>query len=386
MNTGRPLDADEIDWGGELAALEDWRANILPASNGSGSKHSAHVQTLPLMADVSIPAAETLLAFVARLRDRVHPPDVVPGLVPGIGITMPHGQPRSLKTWFELEICRACTMADDAFGLERFRVTEPVPAWYTTEEDPELEIRDRLACLFAGRGASSFPDVFHVSVQRSIDLDDPAWQTSAIRYAVNHGIKAWVVDPIRASSGAVDQGPRDVKPLAAFLRKFIRETGAIVMIGHHDTKPPVATPDNRARPQRASGGGIFSIADAPIQLERLGLESRAIVTPSHYKFAVAPDPFVIALEADDPKRPTWVRIQGADASTGNADELVLHDKILDYLREHPSTSGSKIALGIHARKDPTLAALDDLRAKGLTDYYQRGQARLWFVVAAEAMS
>ena len=34
--------------------------------------------------------------------------------------------------------------------------------------------------------------------------------------------------------------------------------------------------------------------------------SRTILAPSHHKFSTAPDPFVIVLEADDPKRPTWV--------------------------------------------------------------------------------
>jgi hypothetical protein len=372
------LQVDDIDWAGDQAALDDWRASILPSGNGQG----VH----PVEADVSIPAAETLPAFVARLRDRVHPPDVVPGLVPGLGITMPHGQPRTLKTWMIMEICRAASTADAAFGLDRFRVPAPIAVWYVTEEDPEIECRDRLESLFGGRDQSVFPDCFHLSIQRSIAFDDPAWQTSMIRYAINNGIRVFAVDPVRASSKAVDQGPREIAPLAAFLRKFMRETGAVVIVGHHDTKPQAATADNRAKPQRASGGGIFSIADAPIHLERLGLDSRSIVTPSHYKFAMAPNPFVITLEADDPKRPTWVRIQGSDASTGEADELVLHDKILDYLREHPSTSGSKVSLGIHARKDPTLAALEDLRERGLTDYFQRGQAKLWFVVASEATS
>lgn len=356
----RTLHADELRWGWDDQSPE-------------------HV---PLV-DVSIPAAETLPAFFARLRDRVHPLDIVPGLVPGIGITMPHGQPRSLKTWSILETCRAASVADAVFGLERFRVPAPLHVWYITEEDPEIEIRDRLDCLFAGRGATAFPDNFHVSIQRSIAFDDPAWQLATIRYALNNGIQLLAVDPIRASSAAVDQGPREVQPLGAFLRKFMRETGAVILVGHHDTKPQPSTPDTRAKPQRASGGGIFSIADSPIHLERLGLDSRAIVTPSHYKFSVAPDPFIVALDADDPKRPTWVRIQGAETTATDALQLAMHDKVLAYLREHPSTSGSKVATGIRAGKDPTLTALDALRGQGLADFYQRGQAKLWFAASTE---
>ena len=94
----------------------------------------------------------------------------------------------------------------------------------------------------------------------------------------------------------------------------MRETGSAVVLGHHDTKPIAGKPDERAKPQRASGGGIFSIADAPIHAELVGPGSRTILTPSHYKFSTAPDPFVIQLEADDPKRPTWVRLRGEDTT------------------------------------------------------------------------
>ena len=126
--------------------------------------------------DDSIVVAERLPAFIARLRETIHPPDIIPLLVPGAGITMPHGQPRSLKTWFGLECACAASSADAAFGLERFRVTRPIETWYLTEEDPEIEIRDRLECLFTGRGASAYPANFHLSVQRLIQLDDPQWQ------------------------------------------------------------------------------------------------------------------------------------------------------------------------------------------------------------------
>ena len=181
-----------------------------------------------------------------------------------------------------------------------------------------------------------------------------------IRYARSAGIKFLIIDPIRASSAAVDQGPREIRPLAAFLRLFMRETGAVALISHHDTKPVVGKPDDRAKPQRASGGGIFSIADAPIHVERIGVDSKAIVTPSHYKFSMPPEPFVISLKADDSKKPTWVRLEGESTTAGDAIQLALHEKVLTYLTEHPGTSGSKVATGIHAGKGPTLTALEDL--------------------------
>ena len=152
------------------------------------------------------PIAERLPAFMARLRDRERPPDIIPELVGSIGITMVHGQPRALKTWTLQEMAVAAACGDAAFGLERFQVAAPVETWRITEEDPELEERDRVSCLLAGRGVAQPPDTLHVSVQRSIVLDDPEWQTRTILYGRKHNIKLTFIDPIRASSAAVDQG------------------------------------------------------------------------------------------------------------------------------------------------------------------------------------
>jgi len=303
--------------------------------------------------------------------------------VPGVGMTMVHGQPRSLKTWTLDEAGLAAACGDAAFGLERFRVAEPIATWKITEEDPQLAVRDRFRCLLAGRGLTTAPDTFHLSVQRSIALDDPAWQSRMIDYGRTNKIRVTIVDPIRASSGAVDQGPREIRPLAAFLRLYMRETGSVLVLGHHDTKPIAGKPDERAKPQRASGGGIFSIADAPIHAELVGPGSRVILTPSHYKFSTAPDPFVIVLEADDPKRPTWIRVRGEHTTAAIASEVALHERILEYLRAHPGTSGSAVAKGIHVSKADALNALDALRLGKLVDYYKRGQAQLWSVLSKE---
>jgi hypothetical protein len=325
------------------------------------------------------PWVERFPAFCLRLRDRVLPPDVVPGLIPSVGLVMAHGQPRSLKTWVAQELARATSTGTAAFGLARFAVPAPRQTWYVTEEDPEVEIRNRFTCLYAGTQTSE-PEALHVSVQKAIAIDDPAWQRRMITYAQDAQIAFTIIDPVRSSSEAVDQGPRELKPLAAFLRTFMRETGSALLLIHHDVKPLAGKSDDRARPQRASGGGIFSIADAPIHTELIGA-SQTMLTPAFYKFAIAPAPCLVTLSADDPKRPTWVRLTGEDTTATTATELVLLAKIRDYLRDHPGTSGSKVATGIHANKAQTLAALELLFAAGEADCYQRGQARLWSLIA-----
>lgn len=356
-------------------ALEDCEVEVIARSIGRYAPAAEAGSGLP---DV---IAERFSTFCDRLRTRVAPRDVVPGLVPGFGITMLHGQPRALKTWTAQEIARACSTGSPAFGLERFSVDDAGPTWYCTEEDPELETRDRFGCLFAGRGEAP-SDLLHVTIQKSLNLDDPTWQNRMIEYALREAIKLSIIDPIRAASAAVDQGPREVRPLALFLREFMRATGSAVLLVHHDTKPIAGKADDRARPQRASGGGIFSIADAPIHAELISATgSQTLLAPTAYKFSTAPEPFIVTLEADRPKNPTWVRIQGADTAAAAATELLLHERIREHLRDHPGASGSQVAHSLHARKDQVLAALDQLERRGILTYQRRGQARLWSVLS-----
>jgi hypothetical protein len=84
------------------------------------------------------PFAERFPAFYARVSAQRLPPDIVPHLIPGMGITMIHGQPRDMKTLCRQEITRAASTGDAAFGLEQFRVAAPVVTWVLTEEDPAI--------------------------------------------------------------------------------------------------------------------------------------------------------------------------------------------------------------------------------------------------------
>ena len=164
----------------------------------------------------------------------------------------------------------------------------------------------------------------------------------------------------------------------------MRETGSIWILGHHDVKPLAGKPDDRPKPQRASGGGIFSIADSPIHVERLGtIGSRAIFTPSFYKGSATPDPVIVELTTDDPKRPTWAVLRGDTSSAPDADGVALHQQIRDYLREHPGATGSAVAKGLHRGKAQALAALEQLHRTDEVMFVQRGQARLWSLLARE---
>ena len=105
-----------------------------------------------------------------------------------------------------------------------------------------------------------------------------------------------------------------------------------------------------------------------------------MLTPSHYQFAVAQDPFIVSLATDDTKRPTTARLIGESSTAASGGQLEMHEKILAYLREHPGTTGSGVAKGIHANKEWVLDALDTLEANGAITHVSKGQGNYWSVV------
>jgi hypothetical protein len=352
-----PLPADEVATIAAHAAAQPDRVDFVPA---------------PVPDDaVDVIIAESAPAFLARLDTSDRPPDLVAQLIPGIGSGMTFGHPRTMKTLTLLDLSLACATGTPPFQLAHLQVPRAISVLYVSEEDPAVEVRDRLRALANGRGIE-MPDRLHVSIQRSIDLDDATWQHRLIDYVRTHGIALAIVDPARGSTAAVDQGPRELKPFADFLRHFQRETGAVWWLGHHEVKPPKdGSADTRARPQRASGGGLFSIVDSPLHAERVD-DARVLLTPAGYKFSTAPDPFVIRLEADASSRPTWMRLVGESSTGTDAVRLAL-------LTDHAGLSGTKVAQHLRRNKVDVLGALEILHHAGRADFYTRGQAHLWFI-------
>ena len=202
----------------------------------------------------------------------------------------------------------------------------------------------------------------HVSAGKGLNLDTTEWQERIIATARERGYRLVVLDPLRSVTEAADQGPRELKPFAAFLRRFIRETGAVVLIVHHDVKPPTTGTDKRRRPQRASGGGIFSIADSPIHVDRVD-ETRRMLVPSSFKFAADPPAVTVRLE----QGPGWLRLVGEETTAAQPDDAAVDLRVLDYLKHSPYSYGSAVAKGARANKELVLQRLRALSGRGLVD-------------------
>lgn len=282
-----------------------------------------------------------------------------------------HGDPRALKSWTVLEMLMAGATGTPAFG--RLHVPKRFRSLLVTNEDGGRRIGERLSALARSRGAD-VPEGISVSAHRGVWLDSQKWQIELLKLARDYDVIAF--DPLRSVTGCVDQGPREYQPFAAFARKLVT-AGATVIQVHHDSKPQVGQADNRRRAHRASGGGVFSAADAPVHAERIGEEPRIILTASAWKHWDDPPPLEVELRIakQDGKMHTAGMSARAVSATSSA-EAVLQGRIRQTLIESPGLSGSEIAKRVRTAKQTVLTTLTQMTD---LDHVTRGKKTEWMV-------
>jgi hypothetical protein len=302
-------------------------------------------------------------------------PPLVRDFIPGVGIVLPHGHPRSRKSLITLHVLLSAALGESPFRLTRLLVTGPIASWYLTEEDHASELKKRLLEELAGRELQSPPATFRVSAQKGVSLDDPRTVDRVIREVSQNGIRLLAFDPVRAFSVAVDQGPNELQPLAKSLRRIIRETGVVILLPHHDTKPRQdGKADDRPRAHRASGGGIFSISEAPIHVERVS-DDVTLLVPNMWKYQADPSPVKVRFE----RGPGWTRLVGEDVEAAQAASLAIHESVLSILTATPRIAGNAIVKKARVRREAVYQALEDLAVAGKVDSAKVGRATQWFI-------
>jgi DnaB-like helicase N terminal domain/AAA domain len=356
----------------DRSALEQLRR---ASSFLTGGNREAARRAVQLFEEDTVISDELLLEPIGQIAQRVSsdpPRQLVDGLLPATGIALQFGQPRTFKSLALREIAVAVALGRSPFGLTRLRVDDPVPVAYVTEEDSASAILEHLEMFSAGAARRGELPVC-LSACRGLTLDDPATQDRVIREAVMGGVGLIIIEPARSVTACVDQGPRELQPFAAFLRRLARETGAAIALGHHELKP-LGGQDARRGAQRISGGGLFSIAEAPMHFQRLEGD-RVLVTPCSWKHFEDPAAFVLRLETEGGR---VRRLIGEEFAPTPPDEpRASTDRVLDWVRSHPGQSSSEIARNV-GRKSATLEALGALTRAGKLRSERDGRAERWF--------
>ena len=334
--------------------------------------------TDPSNSSAEVVVIEALPVFAERVNQKPPVKEVVRDLHSEDSIGLSHGQPRDGKTIFEQHMALCIALGRPVLGIDRFSVSSQ-PVVYLTEEDSERRTLERFDAMLRGFGIDKRPENFFVAVRRGISLDEATWQRYLIKATKEMGFKYVVIDPLRSFTAHADQGPSELKPVVLFLRRFMSETGCSVRLVHHDTKPMPGKGDDRKRAHRASGGGIFSIADSPLSFERIS-DNQTLVVPCGFKHSETPEPFRFTLKTEHKdSRLVSMRLEGADVLRSEAEALSINEAILEFIKKAPGKSGSAIATAIGKRKDHVLVALKQLLVSGRVDGVERGKSTLWFL-------
>lgn len=361
-----------------IRAQQELRSDPHVLWNGLGSKLVADLQAL---VDDSCeghtePVAVSLATLMQQIADRPTRDLLVGDLLAVAEIGMLHGQPRDGKTWAAVEIAIAVALGDCAFSVERLLAPVARPVLVVSNEDPKSAYAEKGRLILAARGVMVPPGNLHFIVGEGCDLDDPAWQRRLITEVRRLGVALLILDPLRSLTNCADQGPREFQPFAGYLRRIIRETGTGILLVHHDTKPAASLlPDRRRRAQRASGGAIFSVVDAPISVERID-ERRSLLAPDGFKHCPDPAAFIVERIPDG----DGLRVVGTEnvGGTKSTDHLAIREKVRAFLKDNLHATSNQIVSGVRAKREYVLRALEamlDNKEVGTAEGPRR--SRLW---------
>lgn len=365
--------------------LRDWINARRDDLQGAAEKLSRIIEDTPEWKPQDEPKPELqYIEFAPSFLAVEDPPasNLIAELLPEAVIALLHGEPRTRKSWGAQEIAIAAATGTPPFGLERFKVREPFPVLYSSQEDSVRDVRLRAKAILKGRGIERFPEPLAFAVHKGINLESVEWQENLIRDINKFGFRLVFFDPIRRFALDVDRGPAEVRAITAYLRKITVETGATIVCVHHDVKPNAQNHDDRRRSHKASGGDWFAAAECPIAFELVDAD-RTLVIPEDYKLSVDPEPFSFRLKTDDPHNPTSAQLIGETTTAEDAKFLAIQQKILEYLAEHSAgASGSAIIGACRIRREDGFAVLDRLLKSGDVDCIGlggKGKKKTWFL-------
>jgi hypothetical protein len=317
---------------------------------------------------------EDLHAFLARMDQQPAPSWLIEGLIPDEGICLWHGQPRDFKSMCAQEVALALAAGRPAFALPRFDVRCAVRVGFFTEEDPERLFAARMRWLTA-KNPRPAVDMFFPFVRQSLSIDVPEDREFILRTIRKLQLDVAVFDPMRSYTGLSDKGPADLRPVTIFLRQIQNETTCkVLLIVHHDTKPPAFAPadgQDRSRSQNASGGGIFSISDCPVSFTKLEWNQVAVY-PEDYKLSGNPKPFEVTFESDvqesdnGPRFGTWVLPTAVTKDEHDIADDMAKKKILSFLQSRVGEWFSTDEVQAHAKAQAKKVGhtLEELRDEG----------------------
>ena len=368
---------------GEIEKIADSVARYEPATSASG-RASTNSST-PTTTDVSDTEEKTKLPLAVSALEAVAPDTPsfsISGFLLDREIHLLVSDGGEGKTTLALAIAGSMAGGYDLFDMREFKVTEPGPVLFVSEEDGIAVLQNRLEALVRGHGwdRERVLSSVYLIAQEGVSLDAPAWRAHILAEVERIGARLLVLDPLAELTSAAENSNDDTKPLVRFFREITAKTLAGVLVLHHAGKKV----EGKRKLDRIRGASALNAAARAIYF----LESMEIgIAVECLKMSRAEKPrrFVVKreIESDPQNRATWTSARLTYQSQMDAEDETAEKFILDQLARRGTLNSSELkalAKGSSMNAVAFSGALKNLSALGKIDFTKGNRgAKNWFV-------
>lgn len=384
----------EVAKGVEASADPGWEAALLRAKAELDAYRGTGEAAVGKLSRPAFSPATDLLT-----REFPPTPWLIQGLVTEMSVGVTSAEPKSIKTWIELE--NALAVATGTPSLGEFITGTPRAVALFLAEDDARAARNRLKALCAARGLD--PEValkhVHVCCRQHLDLTndtDLVWILASCQQI--EGLALVVLDPLRDVHAAEENdstGMADVMGRLRAIRDIVR---CSVRAPHHAKKESSGRSDRGGQNMRGSSA-IHGALDCGLYLDGLDTDGKSrwsVRATAEIKAARGAGTFGVTLEVEDNAAgeamgAKWTVERGTAKSVTKKD-LVEHEvntrlSALLQLLDSPLIAGGSLGINQIAKKvgggKPLESAIELAANKKLIARRERGRQALgWGITEA----
>ncbi len=284
--------------------------------------------------------------------------------IPKGGCGFISGIPKSMKTWFAMDLCISAAMGINYLG---YQVEKPINVLYIQREDPTTLVRNRHNVIATSKHPrwsldvpqaqlKAYPGALYVETTAGVDVSAEDWQVWIAEQIRQCDLDLVVFDTLVRSAPGVDfdSATSATAEVLNPIKQIARENDCAVIFVHHNTK---AQSNPRAAQNMAGSGQIHAWADFGIYItdKREGFdwvevdfthETKYTGTRElRFKMEGLPerwDPEERLIEVKGKQKsgnPTAEDLEGANAPVG----VVNRQKIRAYFRNNPDNTRHQAA-------------------------------------------
>jgi hypothetical protein len=193
--------------------------------------------------------------------------------IPRGGCGFISGIPKSMKTWFAMDLCISAALGVNYLG---YQVEKAVNVLYVQREDPTTLVRnrhhviasskhDRWSLNVPQRDLKPYPGALFVETNLGIDVSDEGWQVWLAEQIRQAQLDLVIFDTLVRSAPGVDfdSATSATAQVLNPVKEIARENNCAIAFVHHNTK---AQSNQRAAQNMAGSGQIHAWADFGIYI------------------------------------------------------------------------------------------------------------------------